>query len=343
MQYITGREWSHLSDSDQDEYIEKAVKFWRKNGFPYPSYDDAKIIREFNSLRDFDSNRMLLNGSELQVNTLGVGLANFFHPQMWHIQVGRYITPYECFIDDKILGGVLRKSLRLSPQKRAAEPSVLRESLRTYTNTGRVSNFRPLVAKAIYERYSKDDDRILDYCAGFSGRLLGALALDRNYVGLDPAKSQIEGLTKTYRKIKKLGLSKSSVAFHRVCAEDWMAEQSSASFDLIFSSPPYFNKEKYSHEATQSFIKYPKYEIWRNQFLYTIIREGHRLLRSGGYFIINICNVANYPIADDCVDIAREFFQLEKTYSLRVLFLPYHNGNGNGVFKYEPIFLFKKE
>ena len=37
--------------------------------------------------------------------------------------------------------------------------------------------------------------------------------------------------------------------------------------DLVFTSPPYFNREEYSTHPEQSYIKYPNYQDWLDGFL----------------------------------------------------------------------------
>ena len=50
------------------------------------------------------------------------------------------------------------------------------------------TNYPPMRAKAIYERFCPKGGTIYDYSAGFGGRMLGALSSKYNftYVGTDP-------------------------------------------------------------------------------------------------------------------------------------------------------------
>ena len=42
-------------------------------------------------------------------------------------------------------------------------------------------------------------------------------------------------------------------------------------FDTIFTSPPYFNTEKYSLHDTQSYLRYKKIDDWNTNFLHKTI------------------------------------------------------------------------
>ena len=37
--------------------------------------------------------------------------------------------------------------------------------------------------------------------------------------------------------------------------------------DMVFTSPPYFDREQYSEDDEQSFKSYPMYSDWRDNFL----------------------------------------------------------------------------
>ncbi|CAE7315323.1 unnamed protein product [Symbiodinium pilosum] len=56
--------------------------------------------------------------------------------------------------------------------------------------------------------------------------------------------------------------------------------------DLVFTSPPYFNTELYSDEATQSHVKFPTAQTWRLGFLVPTLHNAAAALRPGGYFLL---------------------------------------------------------
>jgi hypothetical protein len=70
-------------------------------------------------------------------------------------------------------------------------------------------------------------------------------------------------------------------------------------FDLVFTSPPFFNLERYSNEATQSSSRYPKYEDWKQKFLFEMVTTSFNKLRPEGFFAIHLKNCQKHPICDD--------------------------------------------
>lgn len=341
IEFLTGKEWRILDKDLQEKYLDSAVRYWRDRGFPYITLSDQEIKIRFSWLARTDANRVFLSNSELQANNLGLDLANTFHPQMWSVKFKRHRTPSECFHDDHLLRACLRQAFLLWPHRRAAEPRTLRDILRTFRHTRRVSNFRPTIAKALYERYSNPGDRVLDFSAGYGGRLVACLTLERHYVGFDPCQMQILGLQRTYQTICRLGLTKSTAELRMVCAEDEMAAEKECSYHLILTSPPFFNREQYSDEPTQSYLRYPTYGEWRENFLYTILEESKRLLKPGGFLILNVADIENAPIATDALKFAGESLELRETFLLRQSTLPFQRAIGQRQYRYEPIFVFQ--
>ncbi len=60
-------------------------------------------------------------------------------------------------------------------------------------------------------------------------------------------------------------------------------------------------------DETQSAIRYPNFEDWINNFLFTSIRKCISVLSQNGYFIINIKDNNNYPIVKRMIDFIETF------------------------------------
>jgi DNA modification methylase len=215
--------------------------------------------------------------------------------------------------------------------------------LRTFSRTTRVSNFRPTAAKAIYERYSDEGDKVLDFSAGYGGRLLGCLSLRRHFIGIDPCSKQIQGLNRMNERLQKIVDTDASVEIHRACAEDFLPAIRKHSIDLVFSSPPYFNLERYSKETSQSYIRYPTYADWRQEFFRRLITQSHRVLKPEGLFVINVANVNGFPLVEDLHSFVAGLFRQIGTLQLRLGHKPYLKRLNGTVHKYEPVFVFRKK
>jgi hypothetical protein len=217
-------------------------------------------------------------------------------------------------------------------EKNTFKENRLRQSLKIYTGTQSVSNFRPTAAKLIYEKFG--GDTIWDMSCGWGGRLIGFLSSSRKrYIGTEPSSLTFEGLEKIKKDFFYL---KKSVELHKLGSEEFIPDRNS--LDLCFTSPPYFDTEKYADEETQSYIKFPTKEEWVNGFLRKTIENCYRGLKSGKHMLINIANTPKYKfIEEETQKIAKELGFVQND----TLQLTLSSVMGAG-YKYEPIFVFKK-
>ena len=127
-----------------------------------------------------------------------------------------------------------------------------------------------------------------------------------------------------------------SVQIHMLGSEVFQPEKDS--LDLCFTSPPYFDTEKYSDEPTQSYKKYPTKGDWINGFLKTTVDNCYYGLKPGGKMLLNIANTGKYK------DIEWETIRISKERGfthITTLYLILSSVSGKGA-KLEPIFVFEK-
>jgi hypothetical protein len=339
---LTGAQWARLGSLQRLAWIEKAFRFWRRRGFPYYELSTEEIRAELKALAAIDG-RHVIRGTSIHGSLAAIRLANCFHPRMWSVRVSRYKSPMECFKDDDCLMAVIHRAFRIWPERHGANASCLRRMLKSFSNCAAVSNFRPAVARAVIQKFSAEGETVVDFAAGYGGRLVGCLSLPRHYIGMEPCSAQVRGLRRCIDVIRSLGIVPGTAEIHEACAEDRLAQLPSKSSGLVFSSPPYFDWEKYSKQGTQSFIRYKTYPAWVENFLRPVVGESHRILAKGGYLAINTPNGdSRLSILEDVREAAKKSgLRLCRTYKLRLSKVPYlHPRNGKG--KWEIIAVFKK-
>lgn len=178
-------------------------------------------------------------------------------------------------------------------------------------------NFPPLTARYLYERYTKHiagNDRVVifDPSMGWGGRLVGALSIDsrRNihYVGTDPNTDHDirTGVTKYHdiadffnghiRYSGNLFPKAHTYEFFQkgseVIGSDPEFQKYKGKLDLVFTSPPYFNKEVYSEDKEQSCHKFHTYQEWVNGFLFPTLQTCVEYLAKDRYLLWNIADIA---------------------------------------------------
>ena len=236
-------------------------------------------------------------------------------------------------------------------------------------------NFPPLTARWIYEKYlgelpTQEIYKVYDPCAGWGGRLLGALCskLPIHYIGTEVNQSNkigYEELGKYYNgldNIEKFKKHKNTWEIHmKSSADDWLNEQFGVEhhrdIDLVFTSPPYFDKERYSEDKEQSCIQHPEYEEWLSYFLQPTLYNCYYLLKPKRYCLINICDIkkgnTHIPLEQDTIQRAMSVgFKYEGKYGMAMTRMigvqPTNSKNywfdskSKKTYKIEPILVFYK-
>ena len=245
-------------------------------------------------------------------------IPNSFMNHRYKLRVHGHKSPYEIFYDNKELKAVIVKQLQDGP---ALNNSNIRAALSVY-RTQVVGQFNPLFAKYFCDVYCCQNGCVFDPCAGFGSRMTGIMSSGRNYVGIDPAPLTVGALRLLAKWLNSRSLGRAHVI--QGCAENSML--SAGSFDMAITSPPYFNKEEYAYDRTQSFIKFPDYDLWLEGFLRPLIKNVYQLLKPGTVFILNIDNIDRHEMFSSAITLAeKEGFRLEKTLRSSPLHRPGNN------------------
>ncbi len=149
------------------------------------------------------------------------------------------------------------------------------------------TEFKPSIMAGLIQFFKAR--RILDFSAGRGARLLGAIAKRVDlYVGVDPDERLFSGYL---NMIETLVPPKERYRFKMICAPFQKLDEgtiSDSQFDMVFTSPPYFNLEHYSDSQSQSDVEFPTLDTWFNGFLMPSAIKAWNLLGSNGFLIINL-------------------------------------------------------
>jgi hypothetical protein len=278
---------------DLDQVVSTAMQHYRQTGLPLRVLTAHECMQEINALAALD-------GSKLVESTLGYAVADTYHPHRFEARCDGRPTVRDVFEQDRYLDYGLR--LIVSQGKRINDQTVL--SIFPYVRGAQVaSNFRPGYALSMLRRFAFDGASVLDTSTGYGGRLVAFLASTcGEYIGIDPSTQTHAG---NLRMATDLG------ALDRVALINQPAEDVTLApecVDFCFTSPPYFAKERYSDEETQSCNRYTEGDTWRKGFLVPTIELQYRCLRRDRYAVINVADVklgANtYPLVQWTLDAA---------------------------------------
>ena len=244
-------------------------------------------------------------------------------------------------------------------------------------------NFPPLTARYLYEKFTEhiedlSDLTIYDPSSGWGGRLLGAMSVkdDRtvHYVGTDPNpenwiceghQSKYHALGEFYNSMTYRGNSffsnTNTFEIYKYGSEE-IGKHMKKSVDLVFTSPPYFNREAYSDDANQSYKKFTSYDSWRDGFLKPTLETCVDWLKSNRYLLWNVADIkvgGNYlPLEEDSRKILEDLgMKYIQTIKMAMEGMPGQNRldefgkpkcknfcKVKGTYlKFEPVFVFYKE
>lgn len=287
-----------LSESDKAEVIENVFAIYRKVGiYPVTQFTDQGIRDEILKChnKDIDGDADI---SKLRFNQ-GGAVCRFLFPNLRDVeQGGDKRTLNRKFNDDHMLKRAIEFCLKYKNSKSPVLPSGLKDGLEMMGG-GVATNFKPMNAKAIYERYCTKGGKILDYSAGYGGRMLGALTSKNNYsyTGIEPNTETFENL-KELRKHITGSIDCQYARLINGCSEDVI--KNLGKFDFAFSSPPYFNLEHYCDEKTQSHIRHDTLDSWCLNYVSPTVLGIFDRLNDGCLFAVNIADF-NYKGKRVCI------------------------------------------
>jgi len=329
--FVNERYWRNMNETQLEDFAKLIFDYYRQEGFPYYPTDMESRRKDFDKLINYDRNEMWF-GHDLKQTMHGLGLAWSYLPEAWNVRCGNKMTPYEAFTNDEIFMKVIMKRLKMGTY---ISDSGIRKMLKIFTGVQSVSNFRPTAAAALYDRYAKDGV-VWDMSGGWGGRFLGAIASGiKGYYATEPNTHAFEGL----HELGEDFAGDLDYMIFKCGSESWLPEKNM--FDFCFTSPPYFDLEKYSDEPTQSYVRYPEKKMWIDGFLKMTFHNCYHGLKPNGVMAINIADIKGNELVDDMIVAAQEV-GFVMTNKLRLALSNVNLRNKVKKFKYEPIYIFEK-
>jgi len=162
---------------------------------------------------------------------------------------------------------------------------------------GCINIFKPLNAMHIYKKYKPN--MVLDFCMGWGGRLVGASAMGIYYIGIE---KNIE-LREPYNQMVDFLDCDCNLIFDDALNVDY----SVLKYDMVLTSPPYYNTEIYS--GSEKISK----ESWNKSFYIPIFDMTYNHLQVGGNYCLNIPNdiyknvcIPLFGMADDIMPLNKD-------------------------------------
>jgi 16S rRNA G966 N2-methylase RsmD len=297
-----------LTDAEFEAILPQLAAELESNGVLRETYSDSEIQKDWALLLKKDVTTNPFNISATEVAGMKV-----LRKHMRHFHSVRNYKGHS--VESLWTQPCLEKALRFNrAQHSTPYASEIIRSLSFANGLGKVTMYRPLMAKKVVSYLANKDEltdvRVLDVCAGWGGRMIGAksVGIKVHYTGIDPCAKTYEAL----RAIRdELGLT--NVTLFNKPAEVALQELDrgpGATYDIALTSPPYYNLEIYSDEPTQSITSSAVsdgYQAWLNKFLSPVIAGVIRLgVKYSCWSVKNFKTDKKYDLLDDVIRIHGE-------------------------------------
>lgn len=309
---ITAEQITYIKENFDKEYVkDRLAEIAMTYPLPYADITIESAQSEFLKLKGIRWNEILkegewfprkasepkyaltYGGKQLYFSRLNTGndASNYFQQKnRWEVDASVSPGPARTWQNHKFMKSLMGSMYSLKMETLGKSELRTMLGLRKYI----CSQFKPNVAKCMYEMLGAKN--VLDFSMGWGDRLAGfyAASCTEHYVGLDPRVENhpiYDEQVQFYEKNLGFFEGKKKTNFYQSPAEDFDFSQYPEHFDLVFTSPPYFNVEKYSQSDTQSWVRYKGIDMWNKDFLHKTLGNIIPSLRVGGVMAINIADV----------------------------------------------------
>ena len=308
--FIDEKEWQHIITTyDKDEVVDELAKCLHTYRCPIPEITEKEALKSLKKLKGVKWGDILeykswfprnerrskyeLTLSYFKRDNSGNNASNPFHIETrWKVDWTRTPSGWRTWQTVDGIKTIVRAFWSLEKVLTKVDLQSIRmaTTLRKYV----ASQFKPSIAKAFYDYFRCVN--VLDFSAGWGDRLAGFYCGEttKSYVGIDPNTlnhPNYQRQVEFYKKHQTFFEEEKQVEFICSPAEDVDFTKYKEHFDTVFTSPPYFNVEKYSDEDTQSYIRYKDIDSWNKNFLHKTLGNIIPTLKKDGLLAINIADV----------------------------------------------------
>lgn len=301
-------------DGSREELVEKLVDYFYAEGFkPFIEMSSEEIAEEFIKLVEADASTVIdKDGSLKNTSRLGLGICRAFCQQSFYsTRANGTPSILDVYKSKDLLRKVLQNRLGwyTTTEKLALEDGTVLDGEHPYLFdishkmvvqgchsamvSANVSNFRPLVAKHLMEKFCPKHGKVLDLSAGWGARLLAALSLGLDYYGIDPMTtaeldsmhSFISSRKETLDLLLKMKLDWDIKLIDGVSEDISSYKDIPPSIDYAIACPPYFKLEEYQCKGNST-DTWPVYGDWLEQYWRATVKNAKAALKHGAKFTL---------------------------------------------------------
>ena len=218
--YNEHKRWLSIISKELQLNLAKKILHLIKDFKPYYQYSNSELYKSWSGIK----NNSVLGGYKI---------IKHFHPSLQHSNYYKKSSPFNFFNNKKNILKVIINRLIYCPKR--LNNNYLLEGANISKLNPRVSIFSPSLAKQIISTYTNDANIILDPFSGFSGRMLGTLACNKQYIGSD---IRLDAINESKQILNFLNLTAN------LQVKDFK-EMKDIKADILLTCPPYGTKENW--------------------------------------------------------------------------------------------------
>lgn len=223
-------------DLTYDKYLERRFNAIRNYGFPFPNRTSKQLRLSFDSLRKFVNSDIDLE-KYYRFTYIGNWLIDQFHPSIYYCNRVDSLSPYDAIMNDVALEYLIDTNTiyrGVNNYNKLLQGMVLSDIAPV------VDVFSPAHAVMLIRQYLSEFDTIYDPFSSFSGRMLGALACGKSYIGNDVSMIMTNESLQLYDWLKTNYPDIPDVKLSCADVHDQYGE-----YPCLFTCVPYSNYEQW--------------------------------------------------------------------------------------------------
>ena len=216
-----------------DEYINNMFKTFRSIPFPEPKYSNLELLKSYQRLCSMKCDDKYHQNISLDTR-VSDRIIQHFHSSIYRDRVKGNPSPYEAWYDDKLLKECIENRVIY---QNYLNPNKILQGFNICKIAPKVSVFSAGRAKLLIYRYLNMYNTIFDPFSGFSGRMLGAISLNKKYIGQDVSLNHISESRAIVEFLTNNGIDINVSLEHQDILTSY------GEYECLFTCPPYSDKE----------------------------------------------------------------------------------------------------
>jgi DNA modification methylase len=291
--------WHDYSDSYKSEALDVLEGIFSTRKFPEYIFENPP-----SDLSSVTQGKLTFNQITHTISNVGWSgqpLCTSFYRHRFDAKYLEGMSIREAYADPKSLRSALKYQL---DHRDPIRPKRVIKALSAKHKTP--TNFAPVLARWLVDRYCPQGGTVFDPCSGYGGRLLGSLASNKNvhYIGHDIEPLTIEAGKKM---CANLGTDRATLEIKALESDDPFPKS-----DLLMTCPPYYNREVYGEASEASAKSYETYGAWLQGWMGKLLDKAQASTKT-----LAIC-VSTFRLNNDKVEFPNDLRSLIQNKGMKI-------------------------